>query len=536
MKKVFYFLICALAIATGCNFDELDFNNLEGPTITSNSAIPLGHVSYTIRELIDRAGDTDVDLQEDSTTLIYLSYQDTVSFSQGSDILDISQVEVPAYEVTISAIPATPTEQIIPIIVSDTIEFVYEPSEKERVDSIFYSTGTLSLNIAMSPDQGITSTYTATLIDTKEVSSGNMMMFDESGSPDQSLVGYKTNFNVLTDASGIDTANIFKMVLDYTITIPANTDFQESTVRMAIDYSDDTDFELIYGRFGQDTVSFQGEPLDIDFFDDLGESGLYFGNPEITFNYSSNLGVPLGILYNEIYGVEGTQNPDTIYLSGEITETPQELNIPTTPGDFATTESAINTDNSTIRPLLSATPNQLAFGVSAVSNPFDADQSNFLVPNSEITATVEAILPLELKLEDVTRDIDFSLGGGLDFNETDSLTLRIVSVNEIPFSVWLTIEIYDENDSLSYVAAEHLTIQTPFLNLDGSLKQPRKHIEDIPINEEGITALNNGKRINLRVALNTPESLNSNDIYVKVLADYKLDIQISAVGTLKVDL
>lgn len=528
MKKVFYFIICALAFAVGCNFNDLDVNNLEGPTITSNSGLPIGNITYTMRELLEEVSDPNIELTEDSTSLVSISYSDTITYSSDGDIIDISNVSVPSVSIQIPAAPAIGS--VTTETISDIFQLAYKPAENERVDSIFYSQGDLVFTFSVSPDAGYITSYTATVIETKNINSDDPIVFTESSPTSASLIDHKTNFIFQGDSS------VFELELEYTLEIPAGEAFPETEIEVGLAFID-ADFDIIYGRFGQDTVSFQTDVLDLDFFDDLGESGFLFGNPKLKFTYESNVGLPIGILYGGIYGVEGTEpNTDTTYMAGDVTETPQELNIPETPGDFVITEDSIFNQNSSIVSFLSTTPNQLGFDLMAIANPFDADQSNFLVPNTEITAYIEADLPLEIQLNDVSRDLDFSLGGGLSFDEADSLTLRVVSTNEIPFSVLLDLEVYDENDSLTFVAAENLVIETPFLNVDGSLKQPRKQISDIPIGEEGILALNEGSRINLKVTLNTPESRNSDDIFVKILADATLDIQLSVVGTLKVDL
>jgi hypothetical protein len=537
VKKVFYFIITTLLLAAGCNINDLDFNNLEGPTITSNSGIPIGHVSYTMRELIEEISDPNLLLTEDETSLISFTYFDTVNYAAGTDLIDISSIVIPSSSVVIPAIIASPIDPD-PITFSETLEFSYTPTNQERIDSILYDEGSLTFNLTITPDQGFITSYTATIIDTKNVTTKLPMTFTTGANPQSAdLSNHKTNFNILQDKNGVDSVNVFRLVFEYVVDLPADTPLEETTIDVSIGYSADTDYEIVYGRFGQDTVAFQGDVLSLNFFDELGESGFRLGNPKLKFTFLSNLGVPMGIQYDGIYGVEGTSpNTDTTYLKGDITEVPQLLNIANVPGDFEVTKDSITNSNSTIVSFLATTPNQIGFDLSAITNPFDTEQSNFLVPNTEITAFVEAVLPLEIQLIDVTRDIDFSLGGGLDFSEADSLTLRIISINEMPFSVMLDLEIYDENDSLIFIVPDNTAIETPFLNFDGSLKQPRKHVEDIPINEEGIKALNNGSRLNMRVTFNTPKSLTSNDIFVEILADYKLDIQISAVGTLKVNL
>ncbi|MFY0601928.1 MAG: hypothetical protein JXR03_19795 [Cyclobacteriaceae bacterium] len=540
MKKVFYFIICALALAEGCNFNDLDVNNLEGPTITSNSAIPIGHVTYTMRELLDEVKDNNLELSEDSTSFISFTYRDTVAFtSTGTEIFDIGGVEVPIDSFRVDAYAAVGMDVQTPIV-SETFEINYNPANSELVDTIEYSQGELSFAILTNNlDPGVTIDYTATVLDTRNKATNQPIVFTDEAPEGQSLENHQTVL-VRRQENGVDVSgtNVFSFAFEYSLNIPANTEITMTYVYFQLSYSDDTDFSVIRGKFGQDTVQFQSDVLNTSFFEDFGDAGFRLGNPQINFDFETNLGLPIGLLFDGIFAVEGVSpNTDTTFLTGDITRTPPVPNFPIVAGETAEDNSiSINNTNSSIVAFLASTPNQIGFDLSAVSNPFDETRSNFLVPNSFMNANIEVLLPLEIQLDDVTRDIDFSLGGGLGFSDADSLALRLVTTNEIPFSVLLDLEVYDENDSLTFVAAENLAIETPFLNLDGSLKQPRKHIQNIPVNKEGIIALNEGKRLNLRVTLNTPESQTSNDIFVKVLADYVLDIQISVAGTLNVDL
>ncbi len=530
VKKVFYSIIIALLLAVRCNINDLDFNNLEGPTITSNTAIPIGNVTYTMRELIEEVGDSQLDLQEDSSTLLYLVYRDTAEFNTGTDIINIAnftkKISIP---INIST-PGFPRDTTI--CICDSIFNVAFPSgNNDPIDSVFYKQGQMSFQVRQNPVlNGLTTSYVATVDNTREVSSNNAASFSNTLPTSIDLSTYKNLLKFENDS------NRFELDFDYQIFLPAGSAFTPINIEVEIGYSDQ-EFDIIYGRFGQDTIAVGGQVLEVSFFEDLGNSGFVFGNPTFAFEFVNSFGLPLGILFEGMYGVDGTgATADTTFLTGDITNTAQVVDGATVVGEFANTTLELNSDNSNIRTLLERSPNVIGFDLSAIANPEDASAVNFVEDNSLITTYIEATLPMEVQLNDLSRDIDFSLGGGLNFSETDSLTMRIISINEIPFSVLLDLEIYDENDTLLYIVANHKAIDTPFLNLDGSLKQPRKHIEDVPLDEDGITALNNGSRLNLRVTINTPESVNSNDIFVKILADYKLDIQVSAVGTLKVNL
>ena len=154
--------------------------------------------------------------------------------------------------------------------------------------------------------------------------------------------------------------------------------------------------------------------------------------------------------------------------------------------------------------------------------------------NSQISTNIEIKLPMELSLDGVTQDVFFDLGGGLDFDKSDSVSIRLVSDNEFPFSAQVALEILNDNDSVLNSVPSKLVLEAPFLNLQGVVTQSRRQVSDIPINSDGIDALAEGSRLKLILTLNTPSS--NRDIFVKILADYQLDVQVSAVGKLNIKL
>lgn len=510
-----------------CNVEDLDFENLKSPTLTSNSGVPIGNVTYTMRELIEKVNDDELDLQEDSTSLIFLIYRDTAQFNTGADIIDIADINQSVFFTLPATVPLLDRDTTINI--SQSFELVFQPTENEELTEVFYSEG--QLRFVVNPNINFDNSYTATFQNTREVATDNPLVITETSPATNSLVGYKSVFLFANDS------NRFQLDFDFSISlgpnefIPANTD-----VTLNISYLNQ-EFSLLFGRFGQDTINVGGQVLQVDFFEDLGDEGFIFGNPTFNFEFVNSFGLPLGLTFDGMYGVEGSgSTADTTFLAGEATTVPQIVAGAETVGESVNSIVSLNTSNSTIRTLLAGSPNQIGFDLTAIANPEDITALNFIDNNSQISTYIEAVLPLQVQLNDVTRGIDFSLGGGLNFSQADSLTIRVVSINEIPFSLALDLEIYDENDSLLYVVADSQPVITPFLNLDGSIKQARKQVENIPLDAAGIEALNNGDRINLRITMNSPESRNSEDIFVEILADYKLEIQIAAIGTLNVDL
>ncbi len=531
MKKsltaILIFITCL-----GCNVNDLDFSNLEKPVLGQTVALPIGTISYTMRELIDKIGDSELDLQEDSTSLILLSYYDTASFTSGEDIIAVDDV-VDNKSLYLEAVAGdNPESQVVQV--NDNFVFSYPAENNERLDSVFYEGGQLELTVSSYLSQDIS--YEISIDNTRRVSDNSPVSFtgnlsaNSNAASSVDLLGHKTLLS-FDESDG----NTFSLSADISVFLEPNQSIaQNDSISIQIAYRNQ-DFSILYGNFGQDRIEVGNETLDVKFFSDLGESGLRFGSPEINFNFSSSFGLPLGITFDGMYGVDSTDSgSDTIFLGGTAAEIPQVVAGASTPGEFVESLVTLNTENSTIRSLLGASPNTIGFNLTAISNPEDAGAINYVMDTSRISTTIEMKLPLELSLDNLSREIDFDLGDGLDFDQADSVSLRLVTDNEFPFSAQLALQILGENDSVIHDVPSTVILEIPFLDLQGVVSQSRRQVSDVPLNKQGIEALATGEKLRLILTLNTPSG--NREVFVKVLADYKIDIKIGAVGTLNIDL
>lgn len=530
MKKSLSALILIALI--GCNIGDLEIDNLKGPTLNSRVAVPIGEVTYTMRELLDELGDEELGLQEDSTSLLKLTYFDTATFSSASEVIAIDDITNSA-SINIPAVPAAPDSR--QEVIDTVFTFQYPASENEALDSIFYSEGIMMLSINSNVSTEMA--YSLDISNTKLVSSGDPVNFSGNlssfGSENQSqdLADHKTE---LLFENG---TNTFQVAARFTLFLApgASTSAGES-ISMTITYANQS-FDLLYGKFGQDTLDVGDEELDIGFFKDLGDKGLRFGNPQIKFSFDNTFGLPLGILFNRMYGVDSTSRGyDTTFLSGDVTEVPQLISGSPSPTIAATSTIMLDRDNSTLQDFLAGSPQSIGFDLRAIANPEDGNASNFVMDSSRITTFIEITLPMELALNDAVQNVDFDLGSGLQFDEADSVTIRVVSENELPLAAELLLSIVDENDSVLYTAPEALILQIPFLDQQGGLSQVRQLTTDIPVSSEGIDALATGKKMKLALTMNTPQGAGTGDFFVKILADYSLNVKVAVIGRLNIDL
>ncbi len=506
----------------GCNIQDLEFDNIQGIKLDGDYAAPIGETIYTMKELLVEIGDT-TELQVDEDSVYFLEYRDQAIYTSSIDIINIGDV-VDNASFDLPVTPPVASNQTI--VVDTTLYLEYSASQSEQIDSVFYLSGDLILDATLTGISNVN--FDITLPSVTRVGSGLQVLFSGStnynGTP-FSLSAHKTVFTYQ------GAVNVFPV--DVHLEIPLTTGEQilpGETFNLQLSFLNQV-FDEIYGKFGQDTVTVGNTTLDIPFFEDFTTEGFILGTPNITFDFENSFGVPFGILFEGMYSVNDNSGVnDTTYLEGSITNSPQLVVAAATPGQSEITSIQVDKTNSSLSDLLATTPNQLGFNLQAIINPNDPGASNFLSQNNSIVTDILVRMDLSFQLEDLARDIEFSLGGGLEINELDSAVLRIVTVNHLPFSGSLELNIIGDASDTLYSAPETLVLKAPILDNSGKVLRSRNNIADISLSSEGIVALKTGTKVALHLVLNTTESGTGKDFFVKITTQDYIEIKASVVA------
>ncbi|MFK7953465.1 MAG: hypothetical protein AB8B73_11510 [Ekhidna sp.] len=530
MKK-FVFIAFAGICLFGCNAKDLDFDNIKGPNLSGTFGFPLGEVKYTLREIVENVGGDDLGLVEDSATqVLTIFYGDTIEYSAPDDLVQIDDIT------NQSTIPVpTLTGPTSPdVVIDESFSIAYDPQDGEELDSIYYNTGDLEATVVSTFGGDLS--YTLTFENTKDLGTGVSAALSGNISDGGSDVQSQSLVNHVTRLTST-TSNEFTVNFRGTISLDAtqSTDGTEE-IRIDFAYRNQT-FSAIYGKLGRDTLAVGNQEIDLSFFSDIGNQGIVFGNPKMRFDIRNSFGVPLGMDLSGVLGDDG-EGGTAVNLSGEVISDPPKVDAATQLGAAVQSVFEINRENSNLDDLLANSPTRLLFNVSGITNPDDADltQSNFLEPNSSITAYIEMEIPMDIKLEGLEQTDTISLGSGLNINDIDSAFLRVNTLNEFPFQAQLSMEIQDSTNATLYTIPQKLVLKAPFINVNGFVTDPSGATVDIPFSEEGIEAIGTGSHIVMTVALSTPESVTSRDLFVKLLGDYSLEIRVGIAGRLNVDL
>ncbi len=517
----------AVLLLLGCNIQDLEFEDIQGIQLDGVYAAPIGETVYTMDELLVEIGDT-TELQEDDNGVLFLEYSSEAIFTTSSDIVNIGDVINDA-SFDLPVTPPVATDQTITF--DTTVYFEYAADQSERIDSVFYLSGNLVLNATLSGTSNVN--FDISLPTTINLGLNQMVSFSGStnflGGP-YALSNHKTTFTYQS------ATNVYPVDVHLEIPLTAGQQIPAGeTFNVEISLLNQT-FSEIFGRFGRDTVTVGNTTINIPFFEDFNTEGFFLDAPTITFDFENSFGVPFGVLFGGLYSVNDNSGVnDTTYLEGNITNSPQLVSGASQPGESGTTSIVINKSNSTLDDLLSTTPDQLGFDIRAVSNPTDLNALNFLSGSNEVQTDILVRMDLAVRLEDLTRDVEFNLSGGLEFNEIDSAVLRVVTINKLPFSGTMELFILGEAQDTLYAAPENLVLKAPLLNLDGTVKEngQRNNTADIILGPQGVEALKTGNKVVLHLTLNTTVGSAGNDLFVKIRRSDSITIKASVAAGAK---
>lgn len=536
MKKFVLLLSFGLALYA-CNVNQLEFDNIEFQRINGIYGLPLGEIKYTLRDLLSEARIDDESLQEDDTSRLFLTYSDTINYANQNDFIQIDNVSGEGIYLNtetatnINVDPATPT---LPEL---SYTQTYDPQGGQELDSVFYDGGQIAVTVT---SNAFVQSLQFSLVfeNTLEVATRNEMRItgtlDKPASPGETVTGTATGD--LTDHVTILSSNTNEFTVRFgAIATLATGEELTGTETLTFNFTyQDQSFSVIYGKFGQTTAQVGNETLTFDFFDDLGE-GIFFDAPIMRFNFENTFGIPMALDFSGL-SVDDGAGGNQLFLDGRITDVTRlpEIAAAATVDSTASTTIEISASNSNLRNLFATSPSRILFEVAGTSNYYDTDnsESNFVEPNNTVTASIELEMPLAIRLENFQESFRFNLSGGLDVENVDSAFLRVLTINELPFSGSIQIEIQDENEDVIYTVPEIVEVAaTPRINsVTGFVEDPTGLPSNIPLSDEAIDALAIGSFINMILTLNTPQTQTSNEIYVQVLADYGIEIKVGLGG------
>jgi hypothetical protein len=279
-------------------------------------------------------------------------------------------------------------------------------------------------------------------------------------------------------------------------------------------------------------------PTDLWGYSQISNNRLLFHNPEITFKFNSNVGVPLSFVVDSIKAVD--KNGQSVEASfGGNRSTQFSLAAPRNKGDFAFSSITFDRQNGGTNQLFTINPKEFIYGFhvevdhpSAVANP-----KHFLVGPAAISMEAQAKLRFwfDETTQYVSRDtlnanLDSILNIG-DYNiELERVAINIDFKNTLPLQVTATAKLIDENGTMVFVK-ENIAIASPTVDAQGLSTEEKTSQVSIPLIGNNMDEIMKAKKIVLEYRIlgeNVEKQINirgtdSFDAFVSLFVKAKVE-------------
>ena len=321
--------------------------------------------------------------------------------------------------------------------------------------------------------------------------------------------------------------------------------FEESDTIALADESTNQGVDLAV--FLRQSVNFPTSSFNIPFFETFESGSFLLENPNLNFAITNELRMPIAIAL-EIYGTKLNNDGDTLRKELEIYDSFFDfndslkliMNPSLTDTAAALTLITLDKTSSDFDQFLGWTPENIYMNMSMVANPDLPSDSIlvFLPPDSipdrefnqdaQIFTKMSLELPMSLHLDNLKVPVNLdSITVDADLATIDSLQLRVVTYNMLPFGALLNLQFLDLSGEILFSLEEDFhVLANPNLNsITYNIKEPEININQFWLTREGVNALNDTQTIKIIMTLNTTDGAPT--IYTPLLEEYTLEVKIS---------
>jgi hypothetical protein len=353
---------------------------------------------------------------------------------------------------------------------------------------------------------------------------------------------------------GQTTYQLMELLEDADSTLAIDTDengmisfsfLEVDTIGLA-EESDEQDIDL--NLFVRQSVDFPTSSFNIPLFETFESGSFLLENPELNFTIKNELRMPLAIglvIWGEKLDSLGELDSiplniyDAFFDLSDTLKSISNLGLTDTAA-VSSTFITLNKTNSDFDQFLGKTPETIYMKLSMVANA-DLDTGVikvFLPPDTipdrefnagaQIFTSMELELPMSIHLADLAVPVDLdSISVDVDVATLDSLQLRVVTYNMLPFGALLNLQFLDASGVVLYSLEEGFQVlaNPPLNSINFNVREPEININQVWLTGEGIDALNDTQTIKIIMTLNTTDG--APNIYTPLLEDYTLEVKIS---------
>ncbi|MFT4661730.1 MAG: hypothetical protein ACI8XB_002010 [Patiriisocius sp.] len=452
-------LLAVVLSLIGCVKDKITIDeNTIIPGLTPSLAVPLGQANLTLEEADDLAN-SDV-ISYNSATGYYEYILDREIFNYPAnrllafDAQDISDsYELDQFTIDLINLGSAGDVILAPPVV---LNLELDVNQGELLDSIMITEGTMELTLSSTIKHDFTFSIDIPSLKLNGSIYTNSFVLDYNGSVPASqsvnldLTGYTMD---LTGDGTMDNLIIINAP-QILITHSGETVAMGENILAEMNF-DVTNFNSVWGYFGQYTEIIDVDSNDVNFFDDLNGGDVYFSDPRIELSIINTAGVDMEVYFSSIIA---PSSGSTVTLSGsDLSEIPI-ITAAANPGDSTITLHTI--DNNGTSPSLSAAidadPDYFIYTASGTTNP-NGVAANFLLDTSFVQCNAQIILPafgyadnftitdtIDADINDLIQDASSS-GDVITYEDIENVLVRLFMRNGLPVQAGVKAYFTDSN-------------------------------------------------------------------------------------------
>jgi hypothetical protein len=507
---LFSFLIM-LSVLWSCDqLDELE--EIQGVQYEAEYAVPLANLGVSLDRILQNFEER-ATLTVDQQGLFHFEYSGDVLTETGSEVFE--EIEQTFQEIS------DITPQGIPVLLP-RIPIPYKDELDIEVDLIRLKGGQFSYEFqSLNPEEvTVQIDLPQFFIDGTPLSfSHQLPAYSGSGNPPSF-----SNKNNPVDLSRVEVIPQNDTIyIAYTAT---NSSGQTVPLNNFFIRFDDIKLSYAQGFLGTNVYDGPLDTIDIDFFDAWIAGDVFFTDPEITYVLENSFGIPTRSIVNrfDIITIEG----NSLALESPLIENGIDFPYPTLDeiGQVKTAEFLFTKDNSNIEDILSSKPDEVIYDVDALTHPEgNREIRGFITDSSYYRVRVLVDLPLQGSAADFeARDtVEVNLD---DFEDLDSVEVKIVAENSLPLSADIQIFFVDENGVLTEMLAENdiRVVQAAPVDENGNVTGSSELTAFIPIAGSRLEALLASRELILRAVFSTPP-----DVPVRITNEQRLQMGLGAI-------
>lgn len=497
------FLLISLFLIQSCVKDLQDIESIEVESWQPEVAVALANTTVSIQDFLDDF-DSQGYLDIDAENFMTLVYESNVFSVSGEEVIDIPSFSIPMMDTSVVISYGdiiTSFDIDFFTVKKGTLDFAFQSPYEEDMEVI--------IEVRNLTKNGSSLTYSTTA--------------QYSGSS-------PTNVSGAIDLSGyiMDFLND-EIEVRY---IAKNAAGERKELQNMVLHFHDFEYSLIQGYFSQYNFDLPSDTILINLFETAVGGSLGVEDPKINLKITNSFGVPIEMIAESLTAEtmsEGTMEISSVLDEGIEFNYPSAMEV----GQFKITNIGVNKDNSNFKEIISSSPTQLNYKLSAMTNPAnDPSIKGFLLDTSRFVVDVEMEIPIWLSasnfaFEEVS-DFDASF-----FEDVESAEFKLITENGLPIEAGVQVYFMDENnlilDSL-FNANTMTSIPAAEVNTVGEVvsKSLSENITEFTIDR--IAKIQHATQVSIKGTVSTAEM---GTVSVKFYTDYGMNFKLGVIARLE---